>query len=393
MTYLRSLSAAGFMATAVGFGPARMGFGLFVPEFRSAFSMSAPLVGIVSSIGFAGYFVGLLMAQFLLDRRGPAAPVLTGLIAATAGLGIVAVAPGVPVLAAGVFIAGSSAGLGWTPFNDAVHRKVRDADRPGALSEISTGTTMGIAGAGAVALAAALAGFGWRVCWAIFAGAGAAAFVGNWLALRRIDKAAEGGSGRNWRHLLARAAAPLFAVAFVFGVTSAVYISFSADHFARQGLPGMPAGSTAAFVFIVYGLCGLAGLVTGRVRDAIGLTPLLRALLCSAGASLALAAQLAGSWGGLLLSAGLQGVNVMMMSAVLAFWSERLFPSFASLGFTLTVLCMAAGSVIGPALAGAISAAIGPGAMFYAAAALPLVAAALIRGEWVSERPAEIPEP
>src|SRR6056297_1381008 len=90
ISYFRSLSAAGFAATAISYGPARMGFGLFVPEFRSAFSMSAPAIGLISGLGFAGYLLGLLAAEAMLVRRGPRAPVVTGLLAATVGMAIVA---------------------------------------------------------------------------------------------------------------------------------------------------------------------------------------------------------------------------------------------------------------------------------------------------------------
>jgi hypothetical protein len=40
MTFYKSLSAAGFAATAISYGPARMGFGLFVPQLREAFGLS-----------------------------------------------------------------------------------------------------------------------------------------------------------------------------------------------------------------------------------------------------------------------------------------------------------------------------------------------------------------
>ena len=105
------LSAAGFAATAISYGPARMGFGLFVPEFRSAFSMSSSAVGIVSSLGFLGFFIGLLIAQAMLVRRGPGLPVLAGLAAAGIGMAAVALAPNLGVLSLGVFLAASSAGL------------------------------------------------------------------------------------------------------------------------------------------------------------------------------------------------------------------------------------------------------------------------------------------
>jgi len=387
MTFFQSLSAAGFAATAISYGPARMGFGLFVPEFRSTFSMSDTGVGLVSSLGFGGFFVGLLAAQVLLLRVGPAVPVLVGLAAATLGLGIVALAPGVGVLAAGVAVAASSAGFAWTPFNDAVHRKIREADRQTALSEISTGTGIGVSLAGATALAMVLLGFDWRYGWGVFAGASALAFAGNWAALRHVDKAPPTGPDAGWRDLLHRPAIPLFALAFVYGVTSAVYLSFAADRFAQQGVAGLPGGATPAILFITYGLCGLAGLFTGGARDAIGLPWLLRLLLGASAGSLALAALLPGSWVGLLLSAGLQGVNVMMTSAVLAFWSERLFPALPSFGFTAALLATAAGNILGPALAGLASGTAGAQAMFLGTAAIPLAAAALVRAHCVVDRP------
>ncbi|ETX26682.1 MFS transporter [Roseivivax isoporae] len=388
MTFFQSLSAAGFAATAISYGPGRMGFGLFVPQFTQAFSMSPATVGLVSSTGFAGFFLGLLVAQVFLNRRGPEFPVLTGLAAAAIGTAIVALAPNVPVLATGVFLAASSAGFAWTPFNDAVHRKIRDVDRATALSEISTGTSVGIAGAGAVALAMVVLGVHWRACWGVFAAASALAFLGNWAALRHVEKSPEPGPDNGWRDVLHRAALPLFAIAFVYGITSAVYISFAADRFAQGGVPGLPAGAAPSLVFIFYGIFGLVGLLTGWVRDAIGLTWLLRALLLAAAGSLALAAVLPGSWSGLVASAGLQGINVMMTSAVLAFWSERLFPSFPSLGFTAALLATATGSVIGPAIAGLVSGGIGPGAMFYGTAAIPLATALVLQARVVVERPA-----
>lgn len=389
MTFFRSLSAAGFAATAISYGPARMGFGLFVPEFKSAFSMSSTTVGIVSSLGFAGFFVGLLIAQLLLNRKGPGVPVLSGLFAATVGLGIVALAPGVTWLATGVVLATSSAGFAWTPFNDAVHRKIREVDRPTALSEISTGTSVGIALAGALALAMVLSGLGWRTCWAVFATASAVALLANRAALRHVDKSPEPGPDQGWRDLLHRAAIPLFGTALVYGVTSAVYISFAAERFSTEGgVMGIPEGAAPALVYICYGLFGLVGLATGRARQAVGLTWLLRGLMATACGSLLLAAFVPGSLTGLIASAGLQGVNVMMTSAVLAFWSESLFPGFPSLGFTAALLATAAGSVVGPALAGLAVTSVGPTAMFLLVAALPVVAAAGLLERFVIARPA-----
>ncbi|OWY01502.1 MFS transporter [Thioclava sp. IC9] len=390
MTFFRSLSAAGFAATAISYGPGRMGFGLFVPQFSSTFSMSPSAVGTVSSIGFVGFFLGLLVAQFFLNRRGPEFPVLTGLSAATAGMAIVALAPTVGVLALGIFLATSSAGFAWTPFNDAVHRKVSDVDRPTALSQVSTGTSVGIMGAGALALAMVVMEFDWRICWSVFAGASALALIGNWAALRQVDKAPEEAPDRSWGDLLNRCALPLFSIAFVFGITSAVYVSFAADRFAQAEYPGLPEDATPSVLFLFFGFFGLSGLFTKRARDAVGLSLLVRILLVVAAVSLVFAAFEPGNWVALVASAALQGINVMMTSAVLAFWSERLFPSFPALGFTATLLATAAGSVIGPAIAGMVAGSFGPAAMFCGTAAIPLLAALSLRARFVVERPARM---
>ena len=365
-----------------------MGFGLFVPEFRSVFTMSTSTVGFVSSLGFLGFFIGLLIAPALLARRGPGMPVLSGLAAATVGLWIVALAPNVPVLALGVFLAASSAGLAWTPFNDAVHRTVRDLDRPTALSVVSTGTAIGIFLAGLAALAMVLGGLSWRVSWAFFAVASAAAWLGNWVAFRNVEKDPGKGPGNGWRDLVHAAAIPLLAIGFAYGTTTAIYISFAADHVVTAGgVPGVAVAATPALVYICYGLFGLAGLLAGRVKAMIGLPMLLRLLMLAGALSLVLVALSPDSWAGLILSAGLQGVHLMMISAVLAFWSERRFPSLPSLSFTAALLAAATGNVLGPATAGVVSEAIGAEAMFLCAAALPAITALLLRNRHALDVP------
>ncbi len=388
MTYFQSLSVSGFAATAISYGPARMGFGLFVPEFKSTFSMSNSAVGFISSLGFIGFFLGLLIAQLLLVRYGPKVPVLSGLAAASIGIVIVALAPNLLVLAIGVFLAASSAGFAWTPFNDAVHRKISDVDRSTALSEISTGTTVGIVVAGLTAFGMVLSGISWRMCWALFAIMSSIALVANWAALRDVERAEGGMSQKSWRELLVRAAVPLFAIAFVFGTTSAIFISFAADHMLGSGgMPGLPKAYTPALVFICLGIFGVSGLFTGHAKDAMGLPWLLRLLMLAGALSVGLVALLPGSWIGLIVSAGLMGMHIMMTSAILAFWSERLFPSLPSLSFTAALLAMAAGSVLGPALAGVMADTFGPTAMFLGAAALPAVTTILLRDRHIQENP------
>lgn len=365
-----------------------MGFGLFVPELRSAFGMSTAAVGYVSGLGFFGFFIGLLAAQFLLSRWGPRLPVLAGLTAASVGMLVVALATNLAILAAGVFLAASSAGLAWTPFNDAIHDNIRDGDRPSALSAVSTGTAVGIAMAGIAALGMVLGGLSWRLPWAMFAAAAAVALFGNWAAFRATKPDPHAPHEHEWKKVGQVAAMPLLSIGFVFGTSSAIYIAFAADHAVAAGsIHGAPVTATPALLFIIYGLCGLAGLWTGRAREVIGLSAVLRLLMLAGAVSAALIAIAPDRWPGLALSAGLQGVYVMMTSAVLAFWSERLFPASPSLGFTGVLLAVAAGNVAGPAVAGLVSDGLGVEAIFFGAAVLPAITALLLRDRYVRERP------
>lgn len=385
------LSAAGFAATLVTYGPARIGFGLFLPEFRAVFSISTETAGFIAGLGFGGLLLGLVAAYAMAVRWGPRLPVLLGLAAATGGMAIVAAAQGLGLLALGVLVAMSSAGFSWAPFNDAVHADIRDARRPVVLSVISTGTSLGIAAAGTATLLLSIGGGSWRIAWAGFALAGAVALVANALALRGGRAGSGHRPARPWGVLGRRPVITLYAVALSFGATSAIYISFAADRVAQAGgLAPLPGGAAAAVIFIAYGVCGLCGMAAGHLRELMELSRLLRLLLAAAALSLLLVALAPAWWPTVVLSAGLQGVFVMTMSAILAFWSERLFPGPSTFGFTAVLLVVAAGSVIGPMAAGLVAGAFGAAAMFAGAAAIAALSLAIALPRFVSERALEI---
>lgn len=383
------LSAAGFAATAITYGPARMGFGLFLSEFRADFALSSGMAGLISSLGFLGMLTGLVAAYATLARIGPRPAVLIGLGLAALGTGLVATATTLPILTLGIVLAMASAGFAWTPFNNIVSRRLPDTTRPSALAIISTGTSLGIAFAGASAMAVNLSGLPWTAAWTSFAVMSALALLACVFALQ--EPSGPLGASipmQRWSTLLHRTAMPLYTIALSFGVTTAVYLSFAADRIEQMGgLPGAPSGSSPAILFLAYGIFGLAGLSTGWVKSITGLSLLLRLLMIGSALSLALIALLPTSWIGVMLSAGLQGVFVMMMSAVIAFWSERLFPQMPARSFTAALIVVAMGSVLGPATAGIVAEIHGPTSMFLGSAALSLTTLPVILPRFVRERP------
>ena len=378
------LSMAGFLATAVAFGPARMGYGLFLPEFRAAFGLSAEVSGFIASAAFAAFLLALLLSGWLTARAGPRASVVTGGLAACLGMALVALAPGVTLLAFGVALAASSTGLSWAPFNNAVEREVPARVRGRVLSVVSTGTTVGIAAAGLMALAIYLTGASWRLTWLAFAASGLAAAAVNAVALRPTEGAgaARPTAGREpvrLRSLLRPELVPLLAAALSFGLTSAVYLSFAVDAVARAGgLPGLPREAAGAVLFVAFGAAGIVGVLTGDVESRIGMAHLLRVIFVASCASLALMALAPESVPAVIVSAGLQGACVMTTSAVFAFWSLRLFPNLPSISFTTVLVVYAGGNVAGPALGGLLAGAAGFEALFLAAGALSLVTALLL---------------
>lgn len=370
MTPTNRLAMAGFAATAIAFGPARMGFGLFLHEFREAFALSTTLAGLIASGGFLAFLVALPLAALLAPRLGPRAPVVIGALSATAGFATVATAPDAMWLSLGIILAGASAGLCWAPFNDATERIASPDARSGVLSVIATGTSLGVVVAAGLSLAVTYGELAWPTAWLVFALAGCVTALGALAAVPGAKFGAAEHSGLSAAGgLLCRAAAPLYSAALCFGATNAIYLSFAADRVvAAGGLPGLPDAVAAPVVFLAYGVCGMLGLFTGRIEAFIGLGWLLRVIFAAAALSLALIALTPTSWAGVLISSGMHGAALMSVSAVFSFWSLRLFPGRGTLGLTATLVGVAVGSVLGPAMAGLLADSSGPRVTFIVAA-------------------------
>jgi len=356
----------------VSFGPGRMGFGLFLPTFRDAYGLSTGQAGAIASLGFFAFLVALPVAAVLVRVVSQRSPILLGALSATIGFALVAVSSTALELSIGIALAGASAGFCWTPFNDAVEAGVPEASRSSALSAVSTGTTFGVAGAGAIFLAVSSQLVDWRTAWAVFAAAAFGAFL---LTLYGVPSARAGAPRKAAAAkpaFLRLAVVPLYATALCFGAANAIFLSFAADHVvAAGGLRGLTDTAAAAVIFLSYGAFGVVALASGRMEARFGLNPMLAAVFAAFTASLVLCAVLPGSWSAVVLAAGLHGAAVMIVSAIVSFWSLRLFPGRGSLGFTAALMCGATGSVVGPVVIGALAEQIGLGPAFLLAAAIP----------------------
>ena len=369
------LGLAGFFAIAVAFGPARSGFGLFLPDFRREFGLSTEISGVIAGGCYGGYLVALSLVGLFAARSGPRLFVTAGGISATTGMILVAIAPNAPLLATGLILAASYAGWSWSPYNDAVEREVPSRLRGRVLSAISTGTTFGLAMAGLIALAAGVWGLPWRAAWLGFAAAALAVTAWNARALPGGPQGPESsapqhGADPGW--LLRPGSVVLFGVALSFGVISGFYWSFAVDSISRSG--ALPPEAGPVF-YIALGIAGFVGLLTGDAIARFGLRSTLAAcfiFLGVVGLSLGLAPV---AWAVVGVSAASLGAGIMCTSALLSVWSSLLFPEQPSTGFSAVLLFMGIGTIVGPVALGTFAGRSGLDAAFLVAGALALLTA------------------
>ena len=366
------LGLAGFAATAVAYGPARTGYGLFIPDFREEFGISTWAAGAIGSGLQGGFLLALVATALLVGRLGPRLLVAAGGISAIAGMLLVALSPNQATLTIGVFVAGMSAGFCWSPYNDLAGQTVRAESRARVLSAVSTGTTLGIAVAGLVALAAVWGDLPWRAAWLAFVAAAVLSALLNALLLPGMSGGGERETARRpgvgW--IFRAGSSPLFVVAFSFGVVNAFYWSFNADIVSSAGFPFPNAGQV---LYVVLGAAGFIGLLTGDLVERIGLDRTLRITLLCLGSGTMLLGIAPGSIAVVGVAAVLYGAGVMFMSALLSLWSSAVFRERPSEGFTAALLFFGVGGVVGPAVLGALGGAFGLGSAFVVAAVLILL--------------------
>jgi predicted MFS family arabinose efflux permease len=314
--------------------------------------------------------VGLLVA-----RAGPRPMVIVGMLAAGLGMALVAAAPALVWLAAGIVLAGTSAGWSWAPYNDAVHGVVSSRLEARVLSVISTGTAFGVLGAGLTDLAF---GGSWRLAWFAFAVAAALGAVANVLVLParyRVSGASGNDDMPGIGYFARLEAAPVFVVASSFGAVSAFYWAFAVDLI--SGVSELPFDIGPVF-YVVVGVVGFTGLLTGDVVVRVGLVPTLLAILAYLVAACVLLGVAPGEIVAAGVSAALYGVGVRAMSSLLALWSSLVFPEQPSTGFSVTLFLFRVGCVAGPAALGALGARFGLAAAFLVAAGIMTLTAGVV---------------
>ncbi len=344
------VGGAGLLALVATYGIGRLAYGLFVPGFREEFGLSVEELGFIASAAQTGYLVAIVVTGVVTARFGPRAPVVGGCLLVAIGAAITALAPGPLLLAVGVAAAGTSAGGTWAPFSDAVAGQVPSAGRRRALALVNAGSPAGLLVASALLL---VAGERWRAVWWAFAALGLVAAAASFRTL------APGGVGRDhgreWPGVawfVTPPAVRLYVVALGISVTSGAYFAYAPDTVQEAGL----ASWVGPAMWASLGAAGAAvGGFGGGIADRFGLRgPLAVMLVLVGGSTLALLAVPGGVLAAL-GSAALFGVGFTTGFALVVIWSQQVFHDRPTTGFTVALVFIAAGFVVGPSLFGVLA--------------------------------------
>lgn len=350
----RPLVVVGLAAgcTAIGHGFGRLSYPFVLPAMVDDVLGSYSRAGLLGMANVGAYLVGLLFMIKMSGRVGLVGFLRIGLTGVTAGLALMAVAPGFPVLCLAMILTGAFNAAIWVPASALVASAVSERHRGLASGALGAGYGLAIVFAGQLTRGVAAAGGAatWRPVWAVMAGLGAVVLVAVLLRLpaEAGDRRAVTGLGLGaLRRLPGSRALVVTYAGFALGYV--VYTSYLVA--ALSDGAGFSPGH-AANAYSVLGLTGIAGgLLVGRLSDVFGRR---RVLL---GAHLLMAtcafAVLLGAEPWVTLSAAVFGVFASgLPAAVAAYVADHLAPMDVARAFGVVTLAFGVVQTIGPPLGG-----------------------------------------
>lgn len=361
------LTVAGAALIGACYGFARFAYGLFLPTFRGAFGLDGAAAGLIASLSYLAYCLGIVGATAATPRLGPRTTAAAAAAVASIGCALIAAAPSTPFFAAGVAIAGASTGMASPPLAQAIATVVRASARDRVQTIVNAGTGAGVMVAGPIAL---VAQEHWRMAWAGFAVASALMGAGIVIAIPRTRQDRPDRQNR-LRHprRFPSGSVRLGIAAVTMGAGSAAGWTFGQDLLHSDGGHG-PAVTTGAW--IALGACGLLGALAGDLVARTSLRVAWRVLMLAFAGVLLLWTLLVDSAVVAVLASAAFGALYIALTGVLLVWSTRLHPDRPSTGVGQAFLAIALGQAAASWLLGIAADAWGMPTAFLLAAGITL---------------------
>lgn len=360
------LILAGLPMIAVTYGLSRFSYGLMLPYINEALHMTQSTSGIISSLSYVAYCIAIVAAM-MFSRRATSRFILVaaGLLSIV-GLGVISVSLTPVGLGAGIFLAGMSTGLSSPPYASIINTNVQSGAQNQTNAWINSGTSIGTAFTGAVAI---MMVDSWRETYIIFMVIAVIVLAANYKVLPGTqtfeEKSSVGFVKEEWKQSV-----QLILASLLLGISSAAYWTFSRDFIVN--LDSVPA-YLGDWLWVIIGLAGLLGGTAGIVINRFGIMNAFRLSTVT----LSTASLLLGSWPGSpvvgVLSPFLFGSSYVFITGVLIVWGVSVFRTNPSIGLGLPFLMLALGQAAGSIFSGVIAGSFGYHALFLIASAIGYV--------------------
>jgi len=339
---MKSILLPGMALIAVCYAFARFAFGLFLPSISEEFRLDGASSGVIQSVSYAAYAIGLLSSSFMLRRAGLRRTLLSTALLTAAGLAGLALSPGSYGLAAALFAAGI--GTGWVSpaLGHLVDRTVQNEHKDAVNARINSGTSLGLMFS---APAAWLLAQNWRGAYASFA---AIALLVALILWKTVPSDSGQHSGKTDLRREIRKSGGMIPAALLTGAGSAVYWTYFMSRLqAEQGV----SDAAAALYWIVIGAAGIAGGCSSLASRAFGLRrSYVVGILCLAASIAAVPLPFTVSS---LLSATLFGASYIFVTGLFIIWATRRSPAGAA-QISLAFLALGIGQFVGSFLSGGL---------------------------------------
>lgn len=341
------------LAAGVAQGFGRFGYALLLPAVNADLVHSYALAGLLGTLNLTAYLGGTLLVSLTAGRLAAATSVRLGLLLVTAGVSVLALAPSVPVLAAGMILAGFGGAMIWVQAPGIAGSAVHVSRRGLAIGLTGSGVGVGVvACSGLTALVHAVAGPGaWRPVWGVEAviSAVVAVAAARWLHPRVVPV-----SGPVRISTLRTVPGWIGCTLSYggYGLAIAVYMTFLVA--AYEDDAGFGSGHASA-VFALAGICMTAGgILLGRWSDSVGRRVAMTWTYVGMTVAILLVPLGAEPWA--VVSAVVFGLAMSGAPAVLAaHLSDWLEPHRFAAAFGAVTLVFGLAQLVGPELAGWIA--------------------------------------
>jgi predicted MFS family arabinose efflux permease len=347
----RLVVSAVVLGCVVGQSFGRFSFGLLLPAVKKDLNVSYGLAGWLGTMNLGAYAVGAAITSAVSVRVAAHRILQTGIVLATVGIILLAIAPGTPVLLLGMMFCGIGGAASWVPAPGISAAQFPPHRRGFAMGMTSAGIGIGIV------LATLLTNVvravvdnpqAWREVWGVQGAIGVIASVYAFRMIKQVAVSPGAPPKLSVLRQVPRWWAPTTAYV-CFGLGYVLYAVFVVAALVQDA--GFT-NSHATRVFAFYGTGSALGALTiGRLSDRIGRRTTM--IGCYLAAALPCFTVLTGrepfvSLGGLLFGMSMSGAVVSLAAHI----GDNTRPQDFSAAFGVVTLCFGVAQTVGPRLGG-----------------------------------------